>query len=76
MPLFKYKAVNKQGQIVDNKVDATNQYILIKKLKKNDLLPIEVIVLGMSIQVRFVQAINAFAGIACALVNKPNSSNV
>lgn len=43
MPLFKYKAVTKSGQIVENKVDATNQYILMKKLKRNDLLPIEIV---------------------------------
>ena len=43
MPLYKYKAVTKGGDIVENKVDALNQYILIKKLKKNNLLPIEVI---------------------------------
>lgn len=42
MPLFKYKAVTKSGQIVENKVDAMNQFMLIKKLKKNELLPIEV----------------------------------
>ena len=42
MPLFKYKAVTKQGQIIEHKVDALNQYMLIDKLKKNDLLPIEV----------------------------------
>lgn len=43
MPLFRYKAVTKSGQIVENKVDATNQYILMKKLKRNDLLPIEIV---------------------------------
>ena len=43
MPLFKYKAVTKQGEIVENKVDALNQYMLIKKLKMNDLLPIQVV---------------------------------
>ena len=43
MPLFKYKAVTKNGQIVENKVDAMNQFMLVKKLKKNELLPIEVI---------------------------------
>lgn len=43
MPVFKYKAVTKTGQIVENRVDETNQYILMKKLKRNDLLPIEVI---------------------------------
>lgn len=43
MPLFKYKAVTKTGDIVENKVDATNQYMLIRKLKRNNLLPIEVV---------------------------------
>lgn len=43
MPLFKYKAVTKEGVIVENKVDAINQYVLITKLKKNDLLPIAVV---------------------------------
>ncbi len=43
MPLFKYKAVTKDGQIMENKVEATNQYVLLKKLKRNELLPIEVI---------------------------------
>lgn len=43
MPLFKYKAVTKTGEIVENKVDSTNQYVLMKKLKRNDLLPIEVV---------------------------------
>lgn len=42
MPLFKYKAVTKEGQIVENKVDAINQYALINKLKRNELLPIQV----------------------------------
>lgn len=43
MPLFKYKAVTKDGTIVENKVDSINQYALITKLKKNDLLPIAVV---------------------------------
>lgn len=43
MPLFRYKAVTKDGQIVENKVDMVNQFILVKKLKKSGLLPIEVI---------------------------------
>ena len=42
MPLFRYKAVTKEGIIVENKVDAINQYALINKLKKNELLPIQV----------------------------------
>ena len=43
MPLFKYKAVTKSGEVVENRVDAANQFILIKKLKRNELLPIEVV---------------------------------
>lgn len=42
MPLYKYKAVTKAGDIVEHKADAANQYLLIKKLKMNELLPIEV----------------------------------
>ena len=43
MPEYTYKAVTKQGQIVKNKVEETSKNNLIKKLKKNDLLPIEVV---------------------------------
>ena len=43
MPLFKYTAVTRDGQKVRNKVESVNKYVLIKKLKSNKLLPIEVI---------------------------------
>ena len=43
MPEYVYKAVTKQGQIVRNKVEESSKNNLIKKLKHNDLLPIEVI---------------------------------
>lgn len=42
MPLFRYKAVTKAGDIVEYRAEAINQYMLIKKLKMNELLPIEV----------------------------------
>ena len=42
MPLFKYKAITKSGQKVENKVEAANKYVLMKKLKRNRMLPIEV----------------------------------
>ena len=42
MPLFKYTAITRTGQRVSNKVEATNKYALLKKLKRNKLLPIEV----------------------------------
>lgn len=42
MPIYIYRAVTKDGQIVSNKVEAFNKYMLLKKLKDNGLLPIEV----------------------------------
>jgi len=43
MAVFRYKAVTKDGQIVKNKVEESNKLSLLKKLKRNDLLPIEII---------------------------------
>jgi len=43
VPEYVYKAVTKQGTIVKNKVEEASKYNLIKKLKNNDLLPIEVV---------------------------------
>ena len=43
MPVYRYKAVTKNGQIVKNKVEESNKLSLLKKLKRNDLLPIEII---------------------------------
>lgn len=46
MPEYLYRAVTKRGQIVRNKVEESSKNNLIKKLKSNDLLPIEVIQVG------------------------------
>ena len=43
MPEYVYKAVTNQGQIVKNRVEASSKNNLVKKLKHNDLLPIEVV---------------------------------
>ncbi len=43
MPEYVYRAVTKRGQIVRNKVEESSKNNLVKKLKSNDLLPIEVI---------------------------------
>ena len=40
MPLYKYKAVTKAGDIVEYKADSASRYLLLKKLKSNDMLPI------------------------------------
>ena len=42
MPSYVYKAMTKHGVVVKNKVDADSKESLIKKIKKNDLLPITV----------------------------------
>lgn len=42
MPLYIYKAVTEKGQIVRNRVEELNRFILLKKLKNNKLMPIKV----------------------------------
>lgn len=46
MPEYIYRAVTNRGQIVKNKVEEMNKGTLIRKLKSNDMLPIEVIQLN------------------------------
>ena len=42
MATYIYKAVDKSGNVVRNKVEEPNRFILLKKLKANNLLPISV----------------------------------
>ena len=42
MPTYIYKAVDKRGHVVTNKVEAFSEYLLLKKLKDNGLFPIKV----------------------------------
>lgn len=46
MPEYVYKAVNKNGLIVKNKVEEASKQALIKKLKVNELMPIQVVQVG------------------------------
>ena len=46
MPEYIYRAVTQKGQIVKNKVEAASKNNLVKRLKSNDLLPIEVVQIG------------------------------
>ena len=43
MPTYVYKAMTKSGLIVKNRVDEPSKQTLIKKLKSNDLLPIDIV---------------------------------
>ena len=42
MPIYIYKAATKNGQVVTNRVEEINRFILLRRLKNNDLLPISV----------------------------------
>ena len=46
MPEYVYRAVNKKGQIVKNKVEESSRQALIKKLKGNELMPIQIVQVG------------------------------
>ena len=43
MPVYSYRALTKTGQEVKNRVEDVNRFNLIKKLKRNGLMPISVI---------------------------------
>ena len=42
MPTYVYRAVTSNGDIVRNRVEEVNRKILIKKLKDNNLTPINI----------------------------------
>ena len=42
MPTYMYKAATKSGLVVRNKVEASSKQSLIKALKGNNLLPIDI----------------------------------
>jgi len=43
MPIFVYRAITENGTIVRNKVEDINRRVLIKKLKNNNLTPINIV---------------------------------
>ena len=42
MPIYRYKAMTSTGMIVTNTIEESNKYLAIKKLKRNNLIPINV----------------------------------
>lgn len=42
MPIYKYKAITSNGVIVTNTIEESSKYLAIKKLKRNNLVPINV----------------------------------
>ncbi|MCI8519142.1 MAG: hypothetical protein HFJ51_03455 [Clostridia bacterium] len=42
MPVYKYKALTDNGIIVTNTIEESSKYLAIKKLKRNNLIPINV----------------------------------
>lgn len=48
MPLYIYKAVDKNGQVIRNRVEEINRFVLLKKLKRNGFMPIKVTQIRMT----------------------------
>ena len=42
MPTYMYKAVTRTGLVVKNKVESPSKQTLLKDLKSNDLIPIDI----------------------------------
>lgn len=43
MPIYVYRAVAKNGMVVKNRVEEQSKQVLLKKIKENGLIPIDVI---------------------------------
>ena len=48
MPLYRYKAATQDGQVVINRVEELNRFVLLKKLKNNGFMPIKVTAIPIS----------------------------
>jgi len=48
MPLYIYKAVDKKGQVIRNRVEEISRFVLLNKLKKNGFMPIKVTQIQMT----------------------------
>jgi len=55
MPLYIYKAVDRKGQVVRNRVEASNRFILLNKLKKNGFMPIKVTQIQVSARAKNIR---------------------
>ena len=53
MPVYIYRAATKDGQVVRNRVEEINRFMLLRKLKNNDLLPISVTQINTKINKNF-----------------------
>lgn len=42
MPIYRYRAMTPNGMIVTNTIEESSKYLAIKKLKRNNLIPIDV----------------------------------
>jgi len=42
MPIYKYRAATRTGDVVEYKLEASNKYVLLQKLKTNGLYPISI----------------------------------
>ena len=50
MPVYSYRALTKTGQEVKNRVEDTSRYNLMKKLKRNGLMPISVVQINTNLR--------------------------
>ena len=49
MPFYIYKAATKDGEVVRNKVEELNMYVLLNKLKRAGLMPIKITALNKKV---------------------------
>lgn len=52
MPIFNYKAATRSGMIIKNRVEESSKQLLLKKLRDNDLIPIDVVQVAYQPRIR------------------------
>ena len=76
MPVYSYRALTKNGQEVKNKVEDSNRISLIKKLKRNGLMPISITQLKTARERNSIHKRKNSSTIDEAVLKKVNSSDI
>lgn len=73
MPVYMYRAMTKTGQQVKNKVEDSSRFSLIKKIKRNGLLPISVTQINLGVHNQKAKR-KSIENVDVAILKKVNTS--
>ena len=50
MPVYKYRGVTEKGQVISNRIEMDSKQKVIDKLKENNIMPIDITQVGISLR--------------------------